>query len=368
MNIKSRVERRRLQQFQEALTTMPRRGEGLHCATLSVANKAKRAGLSKDAAIEAISALDRDFKPNEVVEAVEKAYANADGSSMLRRTRKMPAPVKKAAKAGKLLLDDAERTARLQAALIEAGGGGEVDPFGPELYAESNPPPDLIPAIPGMEGSECLGGLFTFLRTAFQYGDKIYIGTGREGKHRQLCHIKTREKWLEHFSTILDRVKNASSLAEKKQILIATGFEYPLFCINPVTSEPDERNSLRSDGCVSEYRHILLESDQLPLGQQVALIRGLKLPVVSLTFSGGKSLHALVRADALGFGSIKDKSDWDQKIKLGLYSQMAPLGFDRANSNPSRFSRLPGIWRPDKDAFQRLLYLNNTLGDSNVHA
>ena len=92
------------------------------------------------------------------------------------------------------------------------------------------------------------------------------------------------------------------------------------------------------------------------------------MPVLSLTFSGGKSIHALVRTDALGFGSIKDKSDWDQKIKLGLYSQIIPLGFDRANSNPSRFSRLPGIWRPDKDVFQRLLYLNNfnNTGDSNV--
>lgn len=367
MSVHPWIGRRRLQQFQEALATMPRRGEGLHCATLSLANKAKRAGLSRDAAIEAISGLDRDFKPNEVEEAVEKAFADADGQFMLLRMRKMPAPVKKAANAGKLLLDDAERTARLQAALIEAGGG-EVDPFGPELRAASNPPPDLIPAVPGMEGSECPGGLFTFLRVAFRADDKIYIGTGREGKHKQLCHIKTREKWLEHFSTILDRVKNASSLAEKKQILIAMGFDYPLFCINPVTSEPDEKNSLRSDNCVSEYRHVLLESDKLPLGQQVALIRGLKLPVLSLTFSGGKSIHALVRTDALCFGSIKDKSDWDQKIKLGLYSQIIPLGFDRANSNPSRFSRLPGIWRPDKDVFQRLLYLNNfnNTGDSNV--
>lgn len=362
------IERRRMQRFEKAMSRLPERGGGLHCGTLALANSLRNLGLSANAAIEAISALDRDFKPNEVEEAVEKAFAEADGSSKRRKKRKMPAPVRKVAKTGELLLKDAERTARLQAALIEAGGGGEVDPFGPELRAALNPPPDLIPAIPGMEGAECLGGLFTFLRVAFRADDNIYIGTGREGKHRQRSHIKTRENWLDFFSTILDRVKYASSAAEKQQILIAMGFDYPLFCVNPVTSEPDEKNSLRSDNCVSEYRHVLLESDKLPLAQQVALIRGLKLPVLSLTFSGGKSIHALVRADALGFGNIKNKSDWDQKIKLGLYSQIIPLGFDRANSNPSRFSRLPGIWRPDKDAFQRLLYLNNTLGDSNVHA
>jgi len=369
MSAHSWVERRRMQQFEEARSRLPRRGEGLHCATLSLANKAKRAGLSRDAAIEAISGIDRDFKPNEVEEAVEKAFADADGPSMLRRMRKMPAPAKKAAKAGKLLLNDAERTARLQTALIEAGGGGEVDPFGPALRAASNPPPDLIPAVPGMEGSECLGGLFTFLRVAFRADDKIYIGTGREGKHRQRNHVKTRENWLDFFTTILDRVKNASSLAEQRQILIATGYEYPLFCINPLTGEPNATHSFRSDDCVSEYRYVLLESDKLPLAQQVALMKGLKLPIVSMTYSGGKSIHALVKVDALGFGNIKDKSEWDQKIKDSLFPQIVPLGFDRTISNPSRFSRLPGMWRPDKDVFQPLLYLNRNYtakGDSNV--
>ena len=367
MNIHPRVGRRRLQQFQEALATMPRRGEGLHRATLSVAHKAKKAGLSRDAAIEAISALDRDFKPNEVEEAVEKAFADADDSAKPRR-RKMPAPVKKVAKTGELLLKDAERTAKLQAALIEAGGG-EVDPFGPELRAASNPPPDLIPAIPGMEGSEFLGGLFTFLSVAFRPDDKIYIGTGREGKYNQRSHIKTVEGWRDYFSTILDRVKNASSLAEQRQILIALGYDYPLFCVNPLTGEPNAENSFRSDDCVSEYRYVLLESDKLPLAQQVALLKGLKLPIVSMTYSGGKSIHALVKVDALGFGSINDKSDWDQKVKDTLFPQIIPLGFDRANSNPSRFSRLPGMWRPDKDVFQPLLYLNRNYtakGDSNV--
>lgn len=366
MKVHPWVERRRWQQFQEAMAKLPKRGEGLHCATLGAANLGVAAGLSRDAIVEAISSVDREFKPNEIEEAVDKAFADADGSSKRRKKRKVPAPVRKVAKTGELLLKDAERTARLQAALIEAGG--EVDPFGPGLRAASSPPPDLIPAIPGMEGSECLGGLFTFLRVAFRADDNIYIGTGRERKHRQRSHIKTRENWLDFFTTILDRVKYASGLAEQRQILIAIGYEYPLFCINPLTGEPNAAHSFRSDDCVSEYRYVLLESDKLPLAQQVALMKGLKLPIVSMTYSGGKSIHALVRTDELGFGSIKDKSDWDQKIKLGLYSQIIPLGFDRANSNPSRFSRLPGIWRPDKDVFQRLLYLNNfnNTGDSNV--
>ena len=364
------LRRNQERRFREALNRLPQRGEGLHSALLGVCNMGVAAGIKEDVLIETISALDREFKENEIEEAVAKALDDATQATNLKAKLKMPAPVKKAAKAGKLLLDDPERTARLQASLIEAGGG-EVDPFGPDLRAASNPPPDLIPAIPGMEGSECLGGLFTFLRVAFRADDNIYIGTGREGKHRQRSHIKTRENWLDFFSTILDRVKHASSQAEQQQILIALGYDYPLFCVNPLTGEPNEKNSFRSDDNVKEYRYVLLESDKLPLGQQVALIRGLELPVVAMTFSGNQSIHVLVRVDALpGVGLIKDKSDWDRAIKNGIFPQLVPLGFDPATKNPARLGRMPGLRRPDKDEFQRLLYLNklinNTKGDSNV--
>lgn len=133
--------------FQFALENMPQRGEGLHVAILGAANLGVAAGLQEDELVEAISALDRDFKPNEVEEAVDKAFADADGSSMRQKKRKLSVPVKKATKAGKLLIEDAERSARLQAALIESGGG-EVDPFGPELRESSNPPPRPHPGCP----------------------------------------------------------------------------------------------------------------------------------------------------------------------------------------------------------------------------
>ena len=359
----SLTKRGALRKFYRSLEFLAERGCGLHAGIMSCANYGKAASLSKDAVIEAISSLDRDFKPNEVEEAVEKAFSDDDGSFKPRKKRKMsaPTPVKKAAKAGKILKEDPERTAKLQADLIEAGGG-ELDPFGPGLRAVSNPPPDLIPAVPGMEGSEFRGGVLNFLHEAYRPDDRLFIGSGMEGKWRQRHHTKTVADWIAFFTEKLERVKYASSPAEQKQILIALGYEYPFFSINPLTGEPNDKNSFRSDDNVKE-------SDKLPLGQQIALIKGLKLPVVSLTFSGGKSIHALVRADKLPSGVINNKSEWDQKIKSVLFSQIAPLGFDRATSNPARLSRLPGMLRSDTDVFQRLLYLNsnyNSKGDGNV--
>lgn len=49
---------------------------------------------------------------------------------------------------------------------------------------------------------------------------------------------------------------------------------------------------------VTDYRYVLVESDSLPLERQNALIRELELPVVTLTYTGGKSLHAVVRIEA----------------------------------------------------------------------
>ena len=71
------VERRRMQRFEKVTAKLPERGAGLHCGTLALANSLRNLGLSADAAIEAISSLDRDFKPNEVEEAVEKANIGA---------------------------------------------------------------------------------------------------------------------------------------------------------------------------------------------------------------------------------------------------------------------------------------------------
>lgn len=353
--------------FLEAAKTLPERGQGLHVAILGAANLGVAAGLSEDVIVDSISAVDRDFKPNEIEEAVDKALADvedqADGPPRIREPR---VPESKAVAAGRILAADKERTRRLQSALIEKGGGS-IDPFGPEVLNASNPTPELVPPCAGMNGSECRRSVMTFLKTVFLPTDILYIGNGMEAKYYQRDHVKTVVEWIALFEQELDRIDNESDPQEQQRMIADLGDRYPFFIINPVTGDPDEKGSLRSNASVKEYRYLVVESDSLPLAQQIPLMFGLGLKPVSMTFSGSKSIHALLKvADIPGGESVQDQATWDAIVKKDFFAQVAPLGFDKATSNPARLSRLPGMFRRDKNAFQRLIYVNKDGGPLHV--
>lgn len=109
-------------------------------------------------------------------------------------------------------------------------------------------------------------------------------------------------------------------------------------------------NPLDGKGCknenVTEFRYALVESDTLELEKQHAIIRELELPVACLVHSGGKSLHAIVRVDAIDYQEYRKRVDY-------LYSVCEKNGFkvDSQNRNPSRLSRMPGILRKGEKQF-----------------
>lgn len=94
------------------------------------------------------------------------------------------------------------------------------------------------------------------------------------------------------------------------------------------------------DKNVSEYRYALIESDNMDIGVQSALLRKLELPIAVMMYSGNKSIHAIVRVDALNEIQYKKRVDY-------LYGICKKNGFDldKANKNPSRLSRFPGFER-----------------------
>ena len=94
------------------------------------------------------------------------------------------------------------------------------------------------------------------------------------------------------------------------------------------------------DANVTEYRYALVESDDLDIEKQHAIIRELELPVVCLIHSGKKSLHAIVRVDAANYDEYRKRVDY-------LYTVLKKNGMsvDTQNKNPSRLSRMPGIMR-----------------------
>ena len=102
---------------------------------------------------------------------------------------------------------------------------------------------------------------------------------------------------------------------------------------------PLDGKGVKNDN-VTAFRFALIESDSMELGEQNALIRELELPVACLVYSGGKSLHAIVRIDAASYEEYRTRVDY-------LYSVCEKNGMkvDKQNRNPSRLSRLPGAVR-----------------------
>lgn len=106
------------------------------------------------------------------------------------------------------------------------------------------------------------------------------------------------------------------------------------------------------DENVSEYRYVLVESDSMPIEQQNALMHDLELPIVTLTHTGGKSLHAIVRIDA-----GKNREEYRKRVAyLFDVCEKNGLHIDKACKNPSRLTRLPGFQRGEN--FQYLIETN----------
>lgn len=110
--------------------------------------------------------------------------------------------------------------------------------------------------------------------------------------------------------------------------------------VNPTTG-PNDKD-------VTRYEYALVESDDLTLEEQKRLLINSKLPIATLTESGGKSVHALVKINA------SDLAEFKQRVSF-LFDWLSKRNFkvDENNKNPSRLSRLPGVYRNGK--LQRLI-------------
>lgn len=156
---------------------------------------------------------------------------------------------------------------------------------------------------------------------------------------------------------------NVRPVAEWRSSLRPCGM-HPHITANPLTGSAgltkDGHTSYRCGACVAAYRYALVEFDALPLNDQacfwVGVIATGTLPLRSLTFSGGKSIHGLVEIGA------PDNAAWSLATDKLLYAVANPYAAeshraDRACRNPDRLTRLAGATRPDKGTAQRLLWL-----------
>ena len=103
-----------------------------------------------------------------------------------------------------------------------------------------------------------------------------------------------------------------------------------------------------SDANVTAFRYCLIEADKIPLEAQYQKIDELRLPVAIMVYSGGKSIHAIVKVDAV------NKVEYARRV-AEIYSYFTDADgkslIDTQNKNPSRLSRFPGFLRGGRKQF-----------------
>ncbi|MDK8193754.1 AAA family ATPase [Paenibacillus sp. UMB7766-LJ446] len=108
---------------------------------------------------------------------------------------------------------------------------------------------------------------------------------------------------------------------------------------------PLDGKGVKNDN-VTEFRYALVESDTMDIEKQNAIMRELELPIAVMVYSGGKSVHAIVKVDAANYDEYRKRVDY-------LYNvcKKNGLNIDKQNRNPSRLSRMPGVERNGKKQF-----------------
>ena len=173
-----------------------------------------------------------------------------------------------------------------------------------------------------------------FLAAMYHGGEFINIVSAhREGKPLGKGITRERDEWL--------------SLAKEHRMPFSEAGAW-------IRMNPTDGNGV-ADANVTAYRFALLENDKISLDLQLSLLARLPLPINALALSGGKSTHAWLRVDA---SSVEE---FRRRLKDDVFQTLTRFGFDKANSNPSRLARLPGVKRliqAKGDGEQKLIFVH----------
>jgi hypothetical protein len=133
------------------------------------------------------------------------------------------------------------------------------------------------------------------------------------------------------------------------------------FLAQPVTGEPaftgtktehfPNGESWRSEANVTNWRYMVIESDDAPQQLWLKAIVHLRAKISAICTSGGKSIHALLRVDQ------PSKAAWDG-FRDSVKKSLVEIGSDPNSLTAVRLTRLPGCRRGQTGRMQQLLYLN----------
>ncbi len=346
--------------FIAALGRIPAPGTGCHAALLGVANLGIMAGCDDSDLLDEIRAHipagARRVPDSEIMDAIRRAHKDTvpmmTGGRRAWNPRPIPPPRRTQAELVAMVLKSPEAAdASFESSVLKAGGD-ELDPCGADVF-------DFSPVRlePYSEALPYTADMITLLASLYQPEDLLFIGS-RESAGRE--SIRSAASWIRMFQALLAHAGKCPA-DERRALLTQTGLDYPLICPNPLTGEPGEKKdgsgmTFRGDSCIRDFRFIVVESDSLPMQKQGAMLKGLcsfGFRIAALIHSGNKSVHAWLKIDQ----PVSSLAEWDAHIRKELFPLLKSCGADGACSNPSRLSRLPGIYRADRGNWQRLLYL-----------
>lgn len=283
----------------------PSGGNGCHTGLLSVANHARAAGIDKEEVAAELRAKtkggERNVTDREIRDAVNKAY-NEDFDSFNAEY-------------------SAASTCKIEAPGIDLS---QLQPVQEESII------GLSPIVPDTEHTQQKKQL---IECVFEPNEWVYIGN-RKGTTELGENMRTCENWMD-----CDSIPGE------------------LYGCNPFTGErgktQDGKQSFRAQTAIADHRNLVVEFDEINAEQQLACIEMLIecAPVLAVYHSGGKSYHALLR---IGGGSA---DEYNARV-LQLRPYLVALGADKACLHAARLTRLAGAYRLDKNAYQRLIYVN----------
>lgn len=102
---------------------------------------------------------------------------------------------------------------------------------------------------------------------------------------------------------------------------------------------------------VTRYSYCLIESDDLPIKEQEETFKRVNLPIATMVYSGGKSIHAIVKIDATNI------QEYEERVQFCYdFLKNNGISIDVQNKDPNRLSRMPGVTR--SGVMQTLLGVN----------
>ena len=347
--------------YQERLRSIPAPGCGQDCHPflLGVASLGIRTGRSHDAILAdiraAIPAGGRKVPDHEIMDAIKRASLDtvpAGSGPAMRSSVEIDRRVK---------LSKAEAAKERERVLSYSSGPVELDSVefrrahGFQLEPQPITPlhPEAFTMIP-------------LLGTLYDPSDLLYIGPERmpdSGKD----NIRAAAEWIAFFEeqqkAILERIGNDGwNSPTPSAFLLNLGMRYSHIVPNPVTGcfgkTKSDGLSLRCDDSIRTFKYAVIDFDDIKkLEDQGEVLHCLcataSIRICALIHTGGRGCHAWVKVDG-----VETLGDWNKVVRDGLFPTFEALGADPACANPSRGSRLPGVYRCETGRWQKLLFVS----------